>query len=276
MLRLTAFLRTRLAGAVLMPALLGTAWAASRGVFELFPFFVMIVGLLAAEFADLILADLVAAGVFPGIRPLDSIALPGSPVSRRLLEKPVRSFIVLGLLAIPGALAFLFFLTRCGPGIFLPMAAALLCASLYAFQPFPGSFLATAFVPALITGAAWFAFSGQWRVEAFLAGLPITLLSTGVILTYRTAYRDGKVMVAGKHFVFVMYAAAFASIIALMVCGIYRWWALAALIPGIILVASTMRAFARETVDPVPATAFGVILHTAISLMLAFSILLGF
>jgi hypothetical protein len=261
--RVLAILRTRIAGAVLMPALLAGSYAHSRHAFRLPGFLLILLGLIAAEYADLLISDLLAAAKGK------THELPGSPVWPWLLKSPPRGGFAFALLGACGAAVLAILFVQIGPGILVLVGIAAACALLYAFQPFPGAFLATSLVPALITGGTFYALSGGWDATAFLAGLPICLVSVGVILTYRVAYRAGLVRTAGKAAVILCYLCALLGVALLVFCGVYAWIALFAIVPGALLVAFAARLLAREKTDSTPATADGVLLHTVLSLSLA-------
>jgi hypothetical protein len=258
-----AVLRTRLAGAVLMPAVLAGSFALSRHALRPWRFLWVALGLLAAEFADLLIADLFS--MTKGKKP----ELPGSPVWPALLRSPARVGAAFSILGAIGAVAFAVLFAQIGPGLLIPAGIAAICALLYAFQPFAGAFLATSLVPILITGGAYFAMSGAWSAAAFLAGAPISLVSVGVILTYKVAYSDGRVIASGKNAVIVSYLSAILAVGVLVASGVYRWPALFSMAPGAAGIFLAARLFRREERDYTPATAAGVLLHTVLSLSLA-------
>jgi hypothetical protein len=271
--RIAAILRTRLAGAVVMPLVLAGAWAYSRGGFALPAFLLVLAGLLAAEFMSLILADLVASGRIKVARADPAPELPGSPVSRAIVQDPRRAGLALAGLAACGMGVFAYFLASAGPGILAPFGIALICAFLYAFQPFRGAYLATAAVPVVISGGAYFVMAGTWDPGAFLAGAPVSLVSIGVILTYRVAYRQGRLVRGGRNAVMASYLCSICAIPGLGVLGIYGRYSPAAILPALALAAYAWLKFSREAGDPVPATSAGVLLHAALSFSLALSLL---
>jgi hypothetical protein len=191
----------------------------------------------------------------------------------RLLRSPAGTIAALAALAGCGSAALVVFLVRVGPGILVPFAGAAGCAILYAVQPFPGSYLATAAVPSLITGGTMYALTGKWDAPSLYAGIPVCLVSVGVILTYRSAYRGGTRREGGKVAAVLCYAGSLASVAVLAAIGVFRWTSLPVILPGAALAGLAWKLFERNSSDPVPATAAGVILHASVSLLLAILLL---
>jgi 1,4-dihydroxy-2-naphthoate octaprenyltransferase len=250
-----------------MPAILAGAYAIRREMLQPARFLLMTLALVAAEFADLFASDL-ALDMRAG-RESHAPVLPGSPVLARLRGKNAGIIAIIAVLLVFAGTALGLFVAWTGPRVLVLFGVAAACALLYAFQPFPGSFLATALVPSAITGGAFAVMSGGWDLAAFLAGAPICFVSSGVILTYRFAYIHGRRSVTGRSLVLLSYAASLAAVVALVSFGVFRWPALFALAPAAILAALAARLMARESADHVPATSVGVILHATLSLTLA-------
>jgi hypothetical protein len=337
LIRALAFLRSRLLGAVTLPALLGAGWAVHRGLSPAGPwpiatpskflrlppwlvFLFALVGLAAVELMNLFGSDYVLyltrrsdrgnrdrnnwmgragrpASELPSRRavPPPGPVLPGNPVVSPRLLLPERIPRVVLPLVLAGAAALLFFVLSVGPGVLAFLAPAAAVGALYVFSPFPYAFLATALVPPLVSGGVAFVLAGRPQTAAFLAGLPVTWISVGVILTYRVAYAPnragerseesrapGAVGAARRadltrrlRVVLAPYAAAVLNIGLLLALGLYPFTALVALVPAVLLPVWAARLLRAERRDPVPATAVGVLLHSSVTLLLALGLFLG-
>ncbi len=210
-----AFLRSRLLGAVTLPALLGAGWAVHHGLapaglsaapatgFRLpltpwLTFLLALAGLAAVELMNLFGSDYVlhlSRSGKPGCDPLWRRALPppgpvlpGIPVVDPRLLPPECIPYVLFPLALAGAAVLLSFIFSVGPGVLAFLLPAAAVGALYVFSPFPYAFLATALVPPLVSGGLGYILTSRPQAAAFLAGLPVAWISAGVILTYRVAY----------------------------------------------------------------------------------------
>jgi hypothetical protein len=199
--RALAFLRSRLLGAVSLPALIGAAWAWRAGAFgpgaarlSLLRLAIALAGLAAVELMNLFGADLKRAGGAQrepggkgppgaGSAPL----LPGNPVAPRLAPVAIRGLLL--LLAGAGLAALLYFAIAVGPGVLAFLLPAAAVGALYVLSPFPYAFLGTALVPPLVAGGLSFVLTGRAPAACFLSALPVSLVSAGVILTYQVAYR---------------------------------------------------------------------------------------
>jgi hypothetical protein len=327
--RALAFLRSRLLGAVTLPALLGACWAVHRGLSPAGPwpaggaagslrlpswavFLLALCGLAAVELMNLFGSDYMlflsaqARKGRPG-RPARGPAsrqalpppgpvLPGNPVVSPRVLPPERIPRVLLPLALAGAAVLLFFVLRVGPGVAAFLLPAAAVGALYVLAPFPYAFLATALVPPLVSGGVDYVLTGRPQIAAFLAGLPVSWISVGVILTYRVAYapdqdlrragddRGARAAKAARRrdltgrrlrAVLTLYAASALNIGLLLASGLYPPLASIALLPALLLPAWAAHLLRVERRDPVPATAVGVLLHSSVTLLLALGLFLG-
>jgi hypothetical protein len=331
--RALAFLRSRLLGAVAFPALLGAGWAVHRGVSPAGPwpaasivrfplpvwvvFLLALAGLAAVELMNLFGSDYVEFlsrrsgrdarardgrarqnAIMPaprGPRLPAAPLLPGNPVVKPWRLAPERIPRVLLPLALAGAAVLLFFVLSVGPGVLAFLLPAAAVGALYLLSPFPYAFLATALVPPLVSGGVAYVLAGRPEAAAFLAGLPVTWLSVGVILTYRVAYapkgagermeaphgagkasrRDPGLRARRLRAVLVPYSATVLNIGLLLVFGLYPPAALIALLPALFLPVWVARLLSTERRNPVPATAVGVLLHSSVTLLLALALFIG-
>ena len=276
--RTLAFLRSRLLGAVTLPALIGAAWAyrhgawaasgAGRGAAWL-RLGLALVGLAAVELLNLFGADYVNHRS-PGADP----PLPGNPVASRL--DPRRIPAVLLALAAVGAGTLLYFVLAVSPAVLAFLLPAAAVGALYVFSPFPFAFLATALVPPLVAGGVAFALSGRAEAGAFLSAVPVALVSVGVIDTYRVAYRKPPPTVGVRvAAVLLPYVLADAVVAVLLLTRLYPRAGYFALLPAIVFPGWAARLLLTVRADPVPATAVGVLLHSALSLAIAAGLGLG-
>lgn len=278
--RLLAFLRSRLLGAVLMPALLGAAWAARQRTLPPARLLLVLTGLAAAELMNLFGADYAAyrAAARTGPRPTAARRplLPGNPVVRPSRLPPARIPLALAALALAGLAVMLYFALAVGPAVLLFFLAAALVGVLYVLEPFPGAFLSTAAIPPLISGGTALALSGAALPGSFLAGLPVAWVSAAVILGYRWAQgAEGPQGPARRGLVLSLFLAAGCQVLALWLAGVFPPAALAAI--PVILAFGGLAVWAgrRRPADPVPATALGVLAHTLGSLVLAAALAWG-
>ncbi len=270
--RLLAVLRSRTLGAVTMPALVGAAWSARQGRFHLAPFLLVLAGLAAAELLNLFGIDMLRhlKGDSAGPKPL-----PGNPVVAPRLLPGRRLPAVLAVLAVVGLAVLAYFAVTVGWGVLALLASAVAIGGLYVLSPFPQACLSTSFLPPLLVGGTVLAVSGELRSGAFLAGLPVALISLGVILTYCLLYgREGSyarklAAVAGAYLLAAVSAAVLAA------WRLYPLLALATLASPALLAPWAVRLALRERRDPVPATAVGVLMHHLFCVLLAASVLLG-
>lgn len=318
-----AFLRSRLLGAVILPALLGAGWAVHHGLAPAglsaaslpswLAFLLALAGLAAVELMNLFGSDYVLylsrrPGREPGARgriagkpgtdalwlralPPPGPVLPGSPVVDPRLLPPERIPCVLLPLALAGAAVLLGFVFIVGPGVLAFLLPAAAVGALYVFSPFPYAFLATSLVPPLVSGGLGYILTGRPQAAAFLAGLPVTWISAGVILTYRVAYAANRVerqastdrAAADRRRerarrllpVLTPYAIMVLNIVLFLVLRLYPPAAAAALLPALLFPVWVARLLAAERQDPVPATAVGVLLHCSVTVLLALGMLLG-
>ena len=274
-----AFLRTRILAAVLMPALIGTAFSARQGYFELIRFVLILAGLVIAELMNLFGTDYFSGSPFkgpPGSRPP---RLPGNPVLPPSILKTENIPRVILSLGIAG-LAILVSLTiLAGPVVLIFMALALATGFLYVFDPFPYSFLATAVLPPIICAGVYFVLSGKLILEAFLVGLPVAWISVSVILGYRVLYRgtntgtlsfDRKKIAA----VLLVYFLCPVNITLSHIMGLYPPLTLVAVPACLLFIYGTYRILREKTSDFIPATSVGVLMHSTVSMLVAGSLLL--
>jgi hypothetical protein len=282
--RSLAFLRSRLLGAVSLPALIGAAWAWRAGAFgpvgerkgwpALLRLGIALAGLAAVELANLFGADYLwrhqrqGGGSEPG--PL----LPGNPVSARVRPETIPR-LLMGLAA-AGLAALLYFTVSVGPGVLAFLLPAAAVGALYVFSPFPYAFLGTALVPPLVAGGVAFVLLGRAPPAAFLSALPVSLVSAGVILTYQVAYRrEAPPHWARALAVLLPYVLANALVAAFLLARVYPRSGFFALLPAIVFPGWIARLLFNETRDPVPATAVGVFLHSTLCLAIAAGLFWG-
>lgn len=267
-----AFLRTRLLGAVLMPALIGAAVSARQGQFHWLRFILVVVGLSAAELLNLFGSDYQAFRN-PGNK---DPQLPGNPVIASAALSPSRIPIVLVPVALVALAVLIYFTVTVGIGVLVFFVVAGIIGALYVLSPFGYAFLYTAFIPPLISGGVYLALTGKTEGVAFAAGLPITLISLAVILGYRIMYkRVGLQRRRARAVVLAVYCLAAINVILYAAAGIYPWAGLTALLPIVLFFWLFVNVSEREKTDPVPATAVGVFMHTGTSLVIAAALLLG-
>jgi hypothetical protein len=267
-----AFLRTRLLGAVLMPALIGAALSARQGQFHWLRFVLIMVGLAAAELLNLFGSDY---QTFRNPRKKDP-QLPGNPVIAPSLLPPSRIPIVLVPIALIGLAVLIYFTLTVGIAVLVFLVAAGIIGALYVFSPFRYAFLYTAFIPPLISGGVFLALTGKAEGVAFAAGLPITLISLAVILGYRVMYeRIGAQRRRTRAVVLAVYCLTGINVILYVVAAIYPLAGLAALLPIVLFFWLFANVSEQVKTDPVPATAVGVFMHTGTSLAIAAALLFG-
>jgi hypothetical protein len=183
------------------------------------------------------------------------------------------------------------FIFSVGPEVLAFLLPAAAVGALYVFSPFPYAFLATSLVPPLVSGGLGYILTGGPQAASFLAGLPVTWISAGVILTYRAAYdasralrrADTGMAAAGRRrelarrllLVLMPYAIMVLNIVLFLVLGLYPPEAAAALLPALLFPVWAARLLAAERRDPVPATAVGVLLHCSVTVLLALGLFLG-
>lgn len=304
--RALAFLRSRLLGAVTLPALIGAAWAWRAGAFgaggtgggragapALLRLLIALAGLAAVELMNLFGADYVwhlrgrrpaggrptasgrpgAAGQGGSLGPV----LPGNPVvSPRRLPPSAIPGVLLGLAA-AGAAALLYFVLTVGAGVLAFLLPAAAVGALYVFSPFPYAFLATALVPPLVAGGVAFVLLGHAAPGAFLSALPVSLVSAGVILTYQVAYREKRPPALWVRLLAVLlpYVLADVAVALLLLARLYPRGGFFALLPAVVFPGWAARLLLTQKRDPVPATAVGVFLHSSLALAIAAGLLLG-
>lgn len=267
-----AFLRTRLLGAVLMPALIGAAVSVRRGQFHWLRFVLIVVGLAAAELMNLFGSDYQAFRN-PGQK---DPQLPGNPVISPALLPASRIPLVLVPIALVGLAVLIYFTVTVGIGVLVFLIAAGIIGALYVFSPFRYAFLYTALIPPLISGGVFLALTGKAEGVAFAAGSPITLISLAVILGYRVLYeRIGVQRRRTRAVLLAIYCLAGINVILCVVAGIYPRAGLAALLPIVLFFWLFVSVSEREKKDPLPATALGVFMHTCTSLAIAAALLVG-
>ncbi len=267
-----ALLRTRLLGAVLMPALIGAALAARGGTFLWLRFLLVLVGLAAAEMLNLLGSDYRMLRQPERKEP----RLPGNPVFPPERLPVSRIPLVLAPVALIGLAAALYFTFTAGIGVLIFLAAAAVIGALYVFSPFQYAFLYTAFIPPLISAGAYLAITGRIEGLAFAAGIPITLISLAVIVGYRVMYgQSGSARRRSRAVVLALYCLAGINVVLYVPADIYPWTGLAALVPIAVFLCLLGRVSTREREDPVPVTALGVMMHTSTCLVIAAAVLFG-
>ena len=270
--RILAFLRTRLLGAVVMPALIGAALAARVGSFHWLRFALILVGLAAAELLNLLGSDYRTLGSSKS----KENQLPGNPVIPPERLPASRLPLLLALIAAVGLAVLLYFTITVGIGVLMFLLAAGIIGALYVFSPFRYAFLYTAFIPPLISGGVYLAMTGRLEGVAFAVGVPITLISLAVIVGYRVMY--GQTAAArgrSRAVVLSLYCLAGVNIVLYVPAGIYPGAGLLAVVPVAAFLWILGIVSAREKEDPVPATALGVMMHTSTCLVIAAALWLG-
>ena len=267
-----AFLRSRLLGAVLMPALIGAALAAREGSFHWLRFVLILVGLAAAELLNLLGSDYRVSGASKS----KEIQLPGNPVFPPERLPPSRLPLLLSPIAAVGLAVLLYFTITVGVGVLLFLLAAGIIGAFYVFSPFRYAFLYTAFIPPLISGGVYLAMTGRFEGVAFAVGVPITLISLAVIVGYRVMYaQKAATRVRSRAVVLSLYCLAGVNIVLYVPAGIYPRAALLAVVPAAVFLWFLGSVSAREEENPVPATALGVMMHTGTCLVIAAALWLG-
>ena len=267
-----AFLRTRLLGAVLMPALIGAALAARRGTFHWLRFLLILIGLAAAEMLNLLGSDYRMFRYPDRKEP----RLPGNPVFPPDRLPVSRLPLVLALVALIALAVLLYFTITLGIGVLIFLLAAAVIRALYLFSPFRYAFLYTAFIPPLISGGVYLAMTGGLESSAFAVGIPITLISLAVIVGYRVMYRQaGHARRRSRAVVLALYCLAGINVLLYVPAGIYPWAGLTALVPIAVFLWLVGTVSTGEKDNPVPATALGVMMYTTVCLAIAASLWLG-
>jgi hypothetical protein len=270
--KILAFLRTRALGAVLMPALIGSALAARRGDFHWFRFVLLLAGLAAAELMNLFGSDYRAYRNPHRKEP----RLPGNPVCPTDRLPPSRIPLVLVPVACAALAVLVFFAVTVGFRVLLFLLAAGIVGALYVWSPFPWAFLGTAFIPPLISGGTYLALTGQTSGLAFAAGLPITCISVAVILGYRVMYqRRGAGRWRAWAAVLAAYCLGGAISLLYAAAGVYPRGGWTAALPVALLLPWTAIVCAREKESSIPATALGVVMHSTACLVSAAVLLSG-
>jgi 1,4-dihydroxy-2-naphthoate octaprenyltransferase len=310
---LLAFLRTRLFGAVMMPAFIGAAYAARHGRVRAVPLALVLAGLAAAELINLFGTDYAqwrtrthgapaqgggaitsdgrstrGAGSRRGSRSgadTGTVSLPGNPVVAPSRLEPRRIPAVLLPLALLGLAIVLYFAIAVGPAVLVFFAAAVAVGGLYVFCPFPYAFLSTVVLPPLIAGGTLLALTGATGVGGFAAGLPVAWVSVAVILGYRVLYVPDDDPPEGlparprrrrrQAVVLTFYVLAGANVAAWVPLRLLPPAGLLALVPWGGCFAWVAALLLRERRDPVPATAAGVLMHSLTSAALALALWLG-
>lgn len=269
-----AFLRSRLLGAVILPALIGAAWAQRAGAFAsgaggarsaLLRLAIALAGLAAVELMNLFAADYLrfARGAQASAGP----QLPGNPVAPRLPPAAIPR-LLLGLAA-GGLAALLYFTLAVGPGVLAFLLPAAAVGALYLLSPFPYAFLGTALLPPLVAGGVAFVLTGSAPAACFLGALPVSLVSAGVILTYQVAYRGPRPALGRALPVLLCYVLADVAVAALLLARVYPRSGYFALLPAVVFPGWAARLLLTESRGPVPATAVGVYLHSTLCLAIA-------
>jgi len=270
--------RTRLFVAVLVPAVLGGAIAERDGSFSTPTFLLVVVGLILVESSNLFLGDWAAhqgKSFFPGYSPPPTIE--GSPmIAERIL--PTRNTLHASMLCLlPAAIILEYFALIRGWPILLLGFLAVLIGLFYALSPIRYGFFSTALLPPILTLSVHFVLVARFSLVALLAGLPLLFSSAGVIYTYRVLY-DGLEKAASfsarLRLLVVLYSLAFLSVVLLVLFGLLPASTMLALLAMPILIYLVARS-EKERLDYVPTTSLGVLLHTALGLLIALGFLLN-
>lgn len=268
--RILGITRSRLFTAVVLPALIGAAYAEARGRLRLLDFLLILAGLVCAELLNLLGYDynhyLHPGPEFERRNP----PLPGNPVLPESLLPGRLIPLAAVLVGLAGLGVLVYFVSTVGFGILALMALALAIGALYLFPFFPYAYLSTALLPPILSGGVYLALTGQFDAPAFASGLPVTWIAAAVIFSYRVLYVEGREYApARRGLVVAFYLLGVLDIAALVLAGVYPLAALAAglaVLGGLILLWRVLR---QPPPDAVPATTVGVLIHTAACLIIA-------
>ena len=271
--RVIAFLRTRVFAAVIMPGLLGVAFAFQRGFFGLWRLLPIFIGLAIAEILSLLGADhQTFRNRNTGIK---EPMLPGSPLLRLSVWETAAGPVTVLSLGMLGVGVLVYMTLILGPALYAFVGIALIAGLLYAGNPFPFSYLSTAILPPVISAGVYFGMTGKVEFAAFLIGLPIVWISVAAILGYRILYKGNAPPQRNQSLtILLFYFLCPVSIIILVAAGVYASMTLISLVPISLFIFMICKTLFGEGRDYMPLTAWGVSMHAAVSLILALFILL--
>ncbi len=259
---------------MVLPALVGGAYAYTQGHLRLLDLLLILAGLVCAELLNLLGDDYnhhrSAAPDFGRRNP----RLPGNPVlPERLL--PGRLIpLAMAVVALGGLAVLGYFVSTVGWGILGLLGAALAIGALYLFPFFPYAYLSTALLPPVLAGGVYFALSGQLTWPALACGLPIAWIAAAVILNYRFLYgAEGAFTPSRMRVVAACYLLGAANVVAWVLLGLYPPAVLAAAAAVAAGLPWLCAAWRRERQDAVPSTTVGVLLHAAACLLVAAGLL---
>lgn len=261
---------------MVLPALIGAAYARAQGDFCLLDLALILVGLICAELLNLLGDDYNHYRRAESGRIRRSLRLPGNPVlPERIL--PGRLIpLAMAAVALGGLAVLIYFVVTVGWGILGLLGAALAIGALYLFPFFPYAYLSTALLPPVLSGGVYFALSGRLAWPALACGLPIAWIAAAVILNYRFLYGvEGAFTPVRRRVVAAFYLLGAANVVAGVLLGLYPPVALGAAVAIAAGLPWLCAIWRRERQDAVPSTTVGVLLHAAACLAVAAALLRG-
>jgi len=271
LIKVLAFLRSRLLTAVMFPGIIGIAYSGSRGIFPPAKVVLVLLGLAVAELISLLAVDYRTHWERTHSLPVSYPPLPGNPVFARILPSRLPQLMtLLGFIGV-AVLGYFYFLR--GPEILLLLAVASMAAFFYFFNPFPYSFLFILAVPPILTGAVHTALSGALEIGAFLVGLPSAFILAGINLIYRELYKPQEDFLPARILaVLLLFSLSLCSVTVLIILKILP---LSANSVSILVLAGlyfSFQIFKKEQKSPIPAVLAGIGLYIMTALSVAVSL----
>lgn len=270
-----AISRTRIFVAVVVPCLIGSAVALEHGYFAWTPFMLMLFGLVMVESANLFTADWTTyrgKGFLGGdIPPI----IEGSPtIPEKIL--PLRYSIHAAMLCFTLATLILsYFALHLGFMIILLGVLAVAIGSFYVFSPIKYGFFSTALLPPIIAFAAYYVLVGLPSWEPIIVSLPMMIISSGVIFTYRVLYSDknnGQFHTYRKMLIGI-YSSSYIMLMIIVLLGFVPILATLSFLTLPILIVIIKR-IELENSDYMPATSLGVLIYFVTGILIALSYIL--
>jgi 1,4-dihydroxy-2-naphthoate octaprenyltransferase len=273
--RWLAISRTRIFVAVTVPSLIGSAIALRHGHFALEPFTLMLFGLVMLESANLLMADWATYRSASSLREQLPPIIEGSPmIPERLL--PLRYSLHAAILCFAlAALTFVYFAAHLGFLLLILGALALVIGFFYVLSPIRYAFFSTALLPGVIAFGSYYVLVGLTSWEPALATIPMMLLSSGVIFTYRILYSDQDTAQfrLRKRLLIGIYVFAYLALAGVVLGGLTPLPMILGFASLPILIAIT-GAINRKTANYLPATSLGVLLYATTGILIALSYVL--